>query len=508
MDFFPQRRGAFPVFCLMLSMGALLPVSPARADYTLKVNPSDDRGVWQGWGCSLCWWGNGVGNSAYQNQYADLFFTTKMVSFLDKSLPGLGMNIVRYNVGGVGRPGDVPATQEQIPEQEHPYKRIEGFWKNWQSQDPKSSSWDWSRDANQRAILSAAIKRGADHVEFFSNAPMWWMTDKKSSAGGALQAWNRRDLARYLATVTDHAVRVWKVPVTSVEPFNEPAAGWWNYPGGQEGCNIPADVQPQILAALREELDKRGLTKVPITASDENSINAARYVYKKLQETKVTVNGRAMTAADTFPKVNVHGYSGLAPYYDNASREALRREVGGKTLWMSEFGNGDGSGMVVARQITEDLNFLRPSAWVYWQPAEPSSGWGLVNGAFDVAMTAPDRAKPTWVYTTYYVMAQYTRFLRPGDRVIGSSDHNTVVGYNGKRKRLSLVTLNYGDAQTIRYDLSGLKKVGKTASVTVTNTGGKQMFAKSQIALSGREIAIAAEPNSVYSVSIEGVVLR
>ena len=123
-------------------------------------------------------------------------------------------------------------------------------------------------------------------------------------------------------------------------------------------------------------------------------------------------------------------------------------------------------------------------------------------------MNAPDRARPTWVYTTYYVMAQYTRFLRPGDRVIGSTDHNTIVGYNGKRKRLSVVTLNYGNPQTIRYDLSGLKKVGTTARVTVTNTGGKQMFTTSPVPIVNKAIAIAAEPNSVYSVSIDGVVLR
>lgn len=59
------------------------------------------------------------------------------------------------------------------------------------SADPASSSWDWSRDSYQRAVLQAALARGAAAtgtpaamlVEIFVNAPMWWMTKELSSAG-------------------------------------------------------------------------------------------------------------------------------------------------------------------------------------------------------------------------------------------------------------------------------------------------------------------------------------
>ena len=499
-----------PAGCVAAAVlaGAVCCGGPARADYTLKVNPADDRGIWRGWGCSLCWWGNGVGNSAYQDQYADLFFSTKTVSFFGQSLPGLGMNIARYNVGGVGRPGDIPTLTENWPSRIAPERKIEGYWRDWQSKDPASKSWDWSRDANQRAMLKAACARGVDTVELFSNAPMWWMTDKKSSSGGALQQWNRRDFAVYLATVAAHATKEWKLPVVSIDPFNEPAAGWWRYPGSQEGCNIPREQQAEVLTYLREELDSRGMKKMSISASDENSVGDAQRTYDYLKGQTVTLRGKTASATDLIDRVNVHGYSGLAPWRDNNAREKLRATVGKTPLWQSEFGDPDGGGMAFAQQITEDINFLRPEAWIYWQAAEPSSGWGLVNGAFGGELTAPDRAKPTWVYTKYLVMAQFTRFLRPGDQVIGTDDHNTIAAYDARHRRLSLITLNYSNAQTIGYDLSGLAHVGKTATVTVTTTDAKKHFVVSSVDIANKAFSMQAEPNAVYSVSLDDVRLR
>src|SRR5690349_3906572 len=72
--------------------------------YRVTINKNEDRGTWEGWGCSLAWWGNGVGGSDYERLYADLLFTQGTVSVLGQELPGLGMNIVRYNVGGGGQP--------------------------------------------------------------------------------------------------------------------------------------------------------------------------------------------------------------------------------------------------------------------------------------------------------------------------------------------------------------------------------------------------------------------
>ncbi len=496
---------------LMLSSILLLlastVTSPAKADYTVIPNKTENRGTWEGWGCSLCWWGNGVGKSAYADLYADLFFTTKTVSFFSKRLPALGMNIVRYNVGGGGRNDNIGGTTENLPANFAWYKDINGFWINWYSPDPNSTSWDWTRDANQRSVLQAARDRGVNQVEFFANAPMWWMTYEKSSAGGNLQPWNRHDFMTYLSTVAKHAHDYWGVNVTSIEAFNEPSAGWWNYPKDQEGCNIGDPEQAEMLGYLREEITAHGLTGVAITASDENSMAQASATDEYFKGTTVLVNGQSLTVDSLIDKVNVHGYNGISPWRDNAARQHLRQSVGTKRLWMSEYGDGDGSGMSLAQTVMEDLTFLRPTAWVYWQPVEPYSGWGLVNGDYANSATAPNRAQPTWVYTKYYVMAQYTRYLREGYRIIGSNDDNTVIAYSDSLKQLVLITLNYGNTQQIAYDLSGLQKVTGNVTASFTNTDGSQLMRKFVVPIVGKRFSIPAQPNSLYSMTISNVTL-
>lgn len=486
---------------LLLSLVTLWP-SPSRGDYTLVVNSRETRGIWEGWGCSLAWWGNGVGGSAYESLYADLLFTQKSVPVLGQILPGLGLNIVRYNVGGGGNNDHFNGAVENIPAAFSWYKHIDGYWINWNSPLPTSSSWDWTRDSNQRRVLQAAKKRGVDHIDFFSDAPMWWMTDKKSSAGGALQDWNRGDFAHYLATVVKHAKIDWGIDVSAVEPFNEPSAGWWKYPLGQEGCNLSLDQQAAVISHLRLELNAQGLRSTWITASDENAMIQATASAKYFSSHSVSLNGHSRTVADLINRVGVHSYSGLEPCRDNAARQALRRAVAKKPLWMSEYADGDGSGMVLAQTIMEDLTYLQPAAWIYWQPVEPYSAWGLVNGHYADSPGQPDRGAPAWVYTKYYVMAQFTRFLRPGNIVLGSNDHNSVVAYDPRHHQLTLITVNYGNSQPIHYDLSGLVQTGAAATVTQTSTDGTVVFQKSSVVLKKKVFTVNARKNSIYSVVI------
>jgi galactan endo-1,6-beta-galactosidase len=480
--------------------------SSAAADTSnasvITVNPSADNGAWEGWGTSLAWWGKAIGGSSYRDLYADLVFSQNDVSFMGKTLPGLGLNIARYNVGGGGHAGDVAGVNENVSPKVAWFKDVEGYWLNWNSQDPTSSSWDWSRDADQRATLEAAIARGVDHVEFFSDSPMWWMVDSKSNSGGNLQAWNHADHARYLATVAEHAKTAWGIPVGSVEAFNEPGAGWWKYPGGQEGCNIPKETQSDVIGLLSQELTSRGLSDVALASSDENTMTAALadYQYFESQHT-----------ADAIGKVNVHGYSGLNPWRDNNARKNLRNEVGNKRLWMSEYGDNDGSGMALAQTIAEDLVYLRPAAWIYWQAVEPTSAWGFVNANYPSAADGPDRGAPKWIYTKYYVMAQFTRYLRPGQHLFATSDANTVAGYDAAAQTLSMVTVAYTNPAPLTYDFSNLDGVGADIEVTETNTGAsptQKLFQTDRRPLVNGKLTITPVPNSIYSLRVTATVPR
>src|SRR5438046_325543 len=181
-----------------------------------------------GWGCSLCWWGKEYGASPLAPTLADYMFSTNYTN----NLPGLGMNIVRYNIGGGGSNGGTAKIDDNTIENissNNPttsFRYINGYWRNWFSDDPSNgASWDWTADSPQRALLELALQRGVSLVEFFSNSPPWWMCYNHSSSGANsiiplsgdnLQSWNYGQFAKYLAIVVQY-FRDHGVPIHSIE---------------------------------------------------------------------------------------------------------------------------------------------------------------------------------------------------------------------------------------------------------------------------------------------------
>ena len=483
--------------CLLTGLGAL--GAPATAAAVIKLHPEDRHEAWEGWGTSLAWWAEVVGNSPYESAYADLTFTLKDVPFHGTTLPGLGLNVARYNIGGTGRVGDDPDVKEHVPEAWS--RAVEGYWKNPADADPASDRWDWSRDANQRAFLEAGLKRGVNNVELFSNAPMWWMTTEKSAAGGGLPAENRRAFAHYSAAVARRAVDVWRWPVSGVEPFNEPGGNWWTYPGGQEGCMLlPADQAP-ILGDLREELDTRGATDMAIAGSDENQIGWSRRTYDALLASGVQVNGDTKTAASLLARVNSHGYG----KHDEADAQILRQKTREhhQGLWMSEYGENDGSGLSLAQTIVSNLNFLQPTVWCVWQILDNGKGWGCVTANIGAGPADPANGRPTGVNIKYYAFAQFTRFLRPGAHVIGSDDpHGTLAAISPAGDALILIAVNPGAQKRIDYDLSGFHLHGGLGRMTRTNTDGSALLRVSRVKIAAGRFELKADSHTIYSIQI------
>lgn len=461
-------------------------------------DPGTDRGTWQGWGTSLCWWANVFGD---RDDLADMFFTRETVAFGGYRLPGLGLNIVRYNAGACSWnsvDGESMAESPNIPR----YKQLEGFWLDWNSTDPASPSWDWSVDAEQRAMLGKARDRGADVFELFSNSPLWWMCLNHNPSGAAdggdnLQPWNHRRHAQYLATVAERARDDWGVTFDTVAAFNEPSADWWRSDGTQEGCHISPNVQQEIVRYLREELDARGLEGTMVSASDESLYDQARSTW----------NGFPAAAKAVVGRVNVHGYQ-----YEGGSRDGLSADVSddGVPLWQSEYGDGTGSGMRMADNLCLDFTWLRPTAWVYWQAVDGTAGWGFLRASF-----SSDRKEGTLgvVEPKYWVFAHYSRHIRPGMRIIDSGHADSVAAYDPDARRLVVVTANQDDAaRTITFDLSRFSSVsgddGRVRRwITVTDDGGERYGAHpDDTVLSGTRFAVAFPPRSVQTFEIDNAV--
>ncbi len=470
--------------------GGFLGASPAHADTTVRITPSADYGAWEGWGTSLAWWANVFGD---RDDFADMFFTTRSVAYNGVTLPGLGFTIARYNLGASSWNavnGERMAASPNIPR----FKQIEGFWQDWNNTDPASSAWNWNADARQRAALVKATQRGA-MSELFANSPMWWMClnhNPSGAAGGGnnLQSWNYASHAHHLAVTARRARDSWGVQFRTVDPFNEPSSAWWTATGTQEGCHVDAAVQRTVLAHMRSALDAQGLTGVAISASDETSYDLARTTWNSFDSAT-----RALVR-----QVNVHGYQGA-----NGRRDLLYSDVraAGKVLWNSETGDRDGTGITMAKNLCLDWTWLHPTAWVYWQVMDPSAGWGAIR--YD-----PNSLTAGAVEAKYYVLAQFTRHIRPGMRILSTGGGSTAAAYDATARRLVVVAVNTGAAQTFTFDLSAFSQVtgasgGLVPTWTTTPAGSDRYTARNTVRLSGKTLQAPLAAGSVQTFQIDGV---
>ena len=371
----------------------------------------------EGWGTSHCWWANVVGGYTNREEYADLAFKQ------------LGLNIVRYNIGG----GENPAIHNALEFR----ARVPGF-------QPEPGQWNWNADANQRWVLRAAVARGANHVVAFANSPPYWMTVSGSVTGSTNGSDNnlRTDceaaFASYLATVVSNLTVLDGVKFDTVTPMNEPGANWWKFGNRQEGMHMSAAQQARMISQLRAALDRNGLS-ASIVASEDNDE----------QSTCESIAAYDPAALGEISKIVTHTYHANDP---RRLRE-LARAVH-KPLWVSEYGDGERTGLALARRIRDDVTDLHASAWIYWQFVD-RGGWGLVASSLN-------GSDETYQLTRkFHVMAQFSRFIRPGCEILGASDHDSLVAYDRANGRLIIVAVNdQTTARAVTYNLMNFETTG------------------------------------------------
>lgn len=467
-------------------------ISLAAADETWTINASSNWGTWEGWGVSLAWWAKAFGD---RDDLADIFFSLDTTAFGPLKLPGLGFNIARYNAGASSSNTYEATTMVASPDITAS-RQIDGFWWDWASSDPASSSWHWTVDANQRSMLQKAVANGANHLELFSNSPMWWMLYNKNPSGSNdgssdnLQSWNYVNHTHYLAEIALYAKNNWDITFESVDAFNEPSADYWlGLTGTQEGCHFDVATMATIIPLLRTELNARGLTSTIISAADETSYDLA----------VSTFNGLGSTAIKNLGRVNVHGYQGASGnrdgLYDLASAAGL-------ALWNSEYGDSDATGSKLVSNLILDLRWLHPTAWVYWQAID-GGGWGLITGD----NTAVTLSTPT---QKYFCLAQFSRHIREGMRILdGGSDH-VVAAYDATNSKLIIVAVNWGAAQYINFDLSGFSTAGKSGQAiprwsTQISSGNQYVSSPSDTLQSGTKFWSYFATNEIQTFEIANV---
>jgi O-glycosyl hydrolase len=300
-----------------------------------------------------------------------------------------------------------------------------------------------------------------------------------SGGGDNLNPAHVQDFANYLATVVKHFKQSWGIKFDSLESLNEPAASWWTYGNRQEGCHIsPGGNQSNLVVATAKALRAQGLRTL-VSACDENSNDVAVSSWDSL----------SLEAKSNVARLNTHCYFGTSQHWVNhrATRDTKR-------IWMSEYGDGDASGLTMAHQIITDLRQMMPTAWVYWQAIDNGGGWGCID------MDLNNRSQTYTVNPKYYAFAQFSNFIRPGAKFISVSDANTVCAQNGSQ--VVLVTAS-DSAQSVSYDLSRFTRLGKSATVYQTSPG-VNMANLGAMSIANGVVTVSVPAHSVTTLVING----
>jgi O-glycosyl hydrolase len=378
-----------------------------------------------------------------------------MLDLIFDSNKGLGLNIVRYNIGG---------SNSKNPDKS---LRLGGMIPSFINE---RGEYNWTEDGAQRYVLFQVKQRGANFFEAFSNSPPYFMTISGSPTGNIdgskdnLKPEFYDQFVVYLVEVVKHYLEKYDLLFQSLDPLNEPISSYWKYGNGQEGCHFDHSTQNTIITKLGELLLDTGLRQkgVSVTASDETSIDLAVSTFKNYTK----------TALNHIVKVNTHSYNG-------SQRAALRQLVhsAGKKLWLSEFGTGEyhysdvQSAIRISKQILIDMKELLATAWVYWQAIEASdyhNQWGLMNAPFS-------NPGPYNIGKQYYGMAHYSKFMKQGYTILFDNRTDTFIGISKDKNELVIVwTHELSTSSQIVLDLSLFLSKDKTATIMQWRTSATE----------------------------------
>lgn len=391
----------------------------------INIDPSIQYQTMEGFGTSLAWWAKLVGEWSEEprQEIMDLTFNK------DK---GLGLNLVRYNIGGATSPKDTNL---------RPGADVESYLK-------EDGTYDWTKDEGQRYVLKTAkkiIEDGGDEFksEAFSNSPPYFMTKSGYSSGSLDGGSNLKDdeyenFANYLAEVVNHFKENEGINFDTIDPMNEPSSNYWKSNGNQEGCGF---VSPAEKGKIYEELSKSLKDKnlsTKLSGFDETSIDL----------TCDSINSVSKDTLDKISQINTHEYGG--------SKRTELRDLAlslGKTLYMNEMccsgGNSHNhddmdNGFKLADYIFKDLRDMKVPAWYIWQVVDDeemnssnNSNWGLIS-----AYWSGENKEKYYLTKQYYALAHFSKFIRPGYKIIDSDNSDVVAAIDTSTDNLIIVARN------------------------------------------------------------------
>lgn len=391
----------------------LFSINSTQSQETVTVNSKIKHQNFKGWGVSLSWWANEVGNT-FPDESLNLFCKW----FTDPQ--ELNMNVFRYNISG----GDAPGHQHMRKD-----AQIQGY------KNAENESYNWSNDSAQRKILLKVHQMCPDGIYEAANySPPFWMTKSGCSAGEPNGLDNLKDdyyddFAQYLADCVKHYKEKYGVTFSTISPINEPFSDWWKSNGSQEGCYFSQSNQERIIRELHQELkSQKMLSYTGLSMMDANSIDECLNGIKEYEKAGLL---------PFIKQINVHSYAG--------DKRAALNEIVKKnklTLWQSESGplwvkeKGFDNFLFMAKRIVTDMRELKPDVWCDWQymGGEFGSAWALVG--YNLKDQTFERTKG------FYCRKQFSHFIKKGYNIIESDNPNTLSALSPDGKTMVVVIVN------------------------------------------------------------------
>jgi glucuronoarabinoxylan endo-1,4-beta-xylanase len=440
-------------FHLIVAMTLIFTSSAKAANVTVNVDYTNQRQTVEGFGASATWVANDLDafSPAKQAQILELLY--------DTSKPGAGLSWVR----------------------------VGSFLCDY-NPSPGVFDWNfWGIQSGMRWLQRVNASYGVNKYVVSTWSPPAWMKDNNSCInGGHVRAQFYPNLAALKIQWLQNAKAQlgFEAQVESVQ--NEP-----DHRAGYDSCEwTTTEMNTFVVNHLKPALNSSGLISklmAPEVSFYSNFDNAWGFPL---------LNDPNMRAAVNI--VATHGYGRT----DNFATPCNSCTQHNKPIWQTEDSNLDGryngsidEGLAWSSDIFKSLNSGRFSAWFYWWVMtlqNDNQGLLNVNPATD-SVVVPKRL---------YVVGQFSRFIRPGSVMLGSTSSDATLQVTAVRPatgNITIVLANTGKtSHTVTVNLTGITP---PASVTPHRTSASENQAPlSPINSSAGAFTITIPAKSVVTV--------
>ena len=444
---------SFVSLFLILAMTLAFTISAKAANVTVNVDYTNTRQTVEGFGASVTWVANDLDafSPAKQAQILELLY--------DTSKPGAGLSWVR----------------------------VGSFLCDY-NPSPGVFDWNfWGIQSGMRWLQRVNASYGVNKYVVSTWSPPGWMKDNNSCInGGHVRSQFYPNLAALKIQWLQNAKAQlgFEAQVESVQ--NEP-----DHRAGYDSCEwTTTEMNTFVVNHLKPALTSSGLISklmAPEASFYSNFDNAWGFPL---------LNDANMRAAVNI--VATHGY-GRTDKFETPCASCAQYN---KPIWQTEDSNLDGryngsidEGMTWSTDIFKALNSGRFSAWFYWWVMTlQNDNQGLLN--VDPATDSVQIPK------RLYVVGQFSRFIRPGSVMLGSTSSDATLQVTAVRPAtgsVAIVLANTGKtSHTVTVNLTG---TNPPASVTPHRTSASENQAPlSPINISAGAFTITIPAKSVVTV--------